>query len=186
MKKGILLSIVFLFFSICAFAQKGNNQVSVGLDVGFPVGDFGESSNVGFGGTVKGMYGVGTAGQMELTLGYLGFSYKNNNSIVKASNNLFPILVGYRHFFDNIYVEPQLGLTVISNKLKRSGVDVGGENIGGENYLISTAAFGWAIGVGYLFDNFDFSIRYQSASKNGGSLGFFGLRVGYNFDININ
>src|SRR5699024_5401748 len=173
MRKTIILSVALLFACFSAFAQKGNNQISIGLDGGFPMGDFGKSSNLGIGGTVKGMYGIGTAGQVELTLGYISFGMKESSSTASASTGIIPIMVGYRHHFNGLYVEPQLGLSMLKTK-----VDVMGHTASS-----STSAFGWALGAGYLFNDFDVSLRYQSASKNGNSLGFLGLRLGYNFSL---
>ncbi len=173
MKKTIILSVALLFACFSAFAQKGNNQVGVGLDLGLPMGDFGDGSKMGIGGTVKGMYGIGTAGQLELTLGYISFGMKESSSSASASTSVIPIFAGYRHHFNGLYVEPQLGISMIKSK-----VDVMGQSMSS-----STSAFGWALGVGYLFNEFDISARYQSASKDGSSMGFIGLRLGYNFSL---
>lgn len=178
MKKTIILSAVLFLIFFDAFAQKGNNQVSAGFDLGLPMGDFGESSKLGVGGTVKGMYGVGTVGQVELTLGYISFGAKESSSVASASTSLIPILAGYRHHFNGLYVEPQLGLSFIKSKVD---IDMGG--VGSFSGSASTTAFGFALGAGYLFNNFDVSIRYQSASKDGGSFGFIGPRIGYNFSL---
>lgn len=174
MKRTFILSVVLLFAGLSAFAQQGNNQVGVGLDVGLPIGDFGEGFNFGIGGTAKGMYGVGSAGQVELTLGYIGFSAEESSSEASVSTSVIPILAGYRHHLNAFYLEPQLGLSIIKSKVDVSGF---GSMSG------STTAFGWAVGAGYLFDAFDLSARYQSASKDGGSMDFVGFRIGYNFTL---
>ncbi len=173
-----ILSVVMLFACFGAFAQKGNNQVGIGLDLGLPMGDFGDGSKLGIGGTAKGMYGVGTAGQVELTLGYISFGAKESSSAASASTSIIPIFAGYRHHFNGLYVEPQLGVSMIKTK-----VDIDMEGMGSFSGSASTSAFGFAVGAGYLFNDFDISARYQSASKNGGSFGFIGLRVGYNFSL---
>ena|SRR5690625_1686084 len=171
MKKVFIIGIVLAMTSFTAFAQKGNNQIGIGLDLGLPVGDFGDGSNFGIGGTAKGMYGIGNAGQVELTVGYISFGSKESTSEAKASTGIIPIFAGYRHHLNQFYLEPQLGLSMISSKA----------TVMGNSFSSSTTAFGWALGIGYEFDAFDLSARYQSASKSGGSLGFFGLRIGYNF-----
>lgn len=178
MKKVFIFSFVFIFAGFAAFAQKGNNQISAGVDLGLPIGNFGESSKLGIGGTAKGMYGIGTAGQIELTVGYTSFGAKESSSAMKASIGIIPVFAGYRHHINQFYLEPQLGLSIIRSK---ASVDIGG--MGSYSGSSSTTAFGWAVGAGYVFDSFDLSIRYQSASKEGGSLGFFGLRFGYNFSL---
>lgn len=183
MKKTLIFFALFIFIGFTALAQKGNNQAGVGLEVGFPMGDFGKGSNIGFGGTAKGMYGIGSAGQVELTLGYIGFGAKGNDSDIKASTGLIPIMFGYRHHLESgIYLEPQLGLMSISSKV--SSINVGGMEFGGAS--ASSTHFSFAAGGGYLYENFDFGLRYQLVSGSGGSLSFFGLRIGYNFDLNLN
>src|SRR3546814_282563 len=109
--KATVLSVAMLFACSSAFAQKGNNQVGAGIDLGLPMGDFGDGAKLGIGGTVKGMYGVGTAGQVELTLGYISFGAKENSSVASASTSIIPIFAGYRHHFNGLYVEPQLGVS---------------------------------------------------------------------------
>ncbi len=182
MKKITFFSMILLFIGFSAFAQKGNNQIGVGLDVGLPMGDFSNGYGVGFGGTAKALYGIGSSGQVELTLGYIGFGAKNSSSDVKGSTNMIPIMFGYRHHLANgIYLEPQLGLMSVSSKVKMP--EMGGF---GGTYKSSSTNLGIAVGAGYLYENFDFSLRYQLVSASGGSLGFFGLRVGYNFDLDLN
>lgn len=70
MKKTFLLIGISLL-SFAGFAQKGNNQINVGVELGLPTGDNGDVSKAGFGGTVKGLYGIGTAGQLSLTTGFI-------------------------------------------------------------------------------------------------------------------
>lgn len=172
MKKLTLTLIALFFISLTTFAQKGNNQISIGLDAGLPIGDFSEGYNFGFGATFKGLYGIGSAGQLELTTGYLHFPLEGSTSSASGSTAIIPIFAGYRHHLNSFYLEPQVGVSIL-----RSSIDI--EGLGSES--TSETALGWAVGVGYLFNNFDLSARYQSASKDGNSIGFFAMRIGYNF-----
>lgn len=172
MKKSVLFFALFLFIGFDAYAQKGNNQISIGVDGALPVGDFGEATNFGIGPTVKGMYGIGSAGQLELTTGYLVFPFEESTSTAKGSSDVIPIFAGYRHHINGFYLEPQLGVAIINTT-----IDV--EGFGSESS--SESAFGWAVGAGYLFHAFDLSVRYQSATKDGGNTEFFAVRIGYNF-----
>lgn len=167
----LVFPILFLTY-FTGFAQQGNNQLSIGIDGAFPMGDFKEASSFGIGGTLKGLYGVGAAGQVALTAGYLHFPFKENTSAASGSTAIIPVLAGYRHHFKGFFLEPQAGVSII-----RSQMDI--EGLGSGNS--STTAFGWALGAGYLFNAFEVSARYQSADKEGGSLGFAGLRIAYNF-----
>lgn len=172
MRRLTLLTTALLFIGFSAVAQQGNNQLSVGIDGALPIGDFSEGTSFGIGGTIKGLYGVGSAGQVELTTGYLHFPFEGNTSEASGSTALIPILAGYRHHFNGFFLEPQAGISLV-----RSQFDI--EGLGSSSN--STTAFGWAVGAGYMFDAFEVSARYQSSEKDGGSMGFAGLRIGYNF-----
>jgi hypothetical protein len=58
---------------------------------------------------VRGLLGVGTAGQVSLTVGYASFKEKKESG-TDAKFTMLPILAGYRHNFNGLYVEPQVGL----------------------------------------------------------------------------
>ena len=177
MKKVFLAILGVSLFSIASFAQKGNNQVGVAAEVSIPTGDAGDVSSVGFGGTVKGLYGIGTAGQLTLTTGYITFSGKKEIKDLlgadKITNSLIPILAGYRHNFSGFYVEPQVGYSISNAKVK-GGMFEAKESDG---------AFTWAAGIGYVINNFEVGARYQSMHKDGESSAFVGFRVGYNFSL---
>lgn len=176
MKKFMLACLLTATVSMATYAQKGSIHINGGVDVALPVGDFGETYGVGFGATVKGLYGISDDGQVGLTLGYIGFGTKEDlgegNS---ASFGVIPILALYRHHFGSLYVEPQVGLS--SSRVKMS---VAGTSFGG---TASTTSLGYAAGIGYLIGNIDLSARYQGFSQNGSSAGFGGLRVAYNFSL---
>ncbi len=171
MKKLFLL--LFLgAISTSLFAQKGLNQLSIGAEVGLPTGTVSNALNVGLGGTAKGLYGVGEAGQVGMTLGFIRYGYSANTGGASASMNVIPIMPGYRHHFDNLYAEGQVGVAIVSSSF----------SYGGYSSSASTSNASIAIGGGYLYDNFDFSLRYQSYGTGFGTLG---LRVAYNISLNI-
>jgi len=178
MKRVYLVILGTVLISAASFAQKGNNQASVALDVALPVGDLADASSIGIGGTLKGLYGVGTAGQITLTTGYTTFSAKKEIKDAlgasKVSQGVIPILVGYRHHFNGFFAEPQVGYGIYTSKVKGGIFD--SKDSGG--------AFTWAIGGGYVFNQkIEAGIRYQSGTKDGESSGFVGVRIGYNFSL---
>lgn len=178
MKRVYLVLLGTVLFSAAGFAQKGNNQVSVAADVAIPTGDLGDATSIGLGATVKGLYGIGTAGQITFTTGYTAFSAKKELKDAlgadKMSQGVIPFLAGYRHNFNGFFAEPQIGYGVYSSKIKGGMFDS----------KDSDGAFTWAIGAGYVFNQkVEAGLRYQSASKNGESTGFLGIRVGYNFSL---
>src|SRR5690606_21585706 len=178
MKKCMLACLLTTTVSIASYAQQGAIHINGGVDVALPVGDLGETYGVGFGATVKGLYGISDDGQVGLTLGYIGFGAKEDlgegNS---ASFGVIPILALYRHHFGSCYVEPQIGLSSNRSKVNFSGA---GMDFGG---TASTTSLGYAAGIGYLIGNIDLSARYQGFSKDGSSSGFAGIRVAYNFSL---
>lgn len=178
MKKLVLACLLTATFSVAAYAQQGAIHINGGVDGAFPLGDFGEGYGMGFGATVKGLYGISDAGQVGLTLGYIGFGSKEDlgegNS---ASFGVIPILALYRHHFGSLYVEPQIGLSANRSKVSISGA---GMDFGG---TASTTSLGYAVGIGYLLGNIDLSARYQGFSQGGSGAGFAGLRVAYNFSL---
>lgn len=157
---------VITSLSLLSHAQKGNNQIGVAFEAGLPTGDFGDAVKTGFGGSLKGLLGVGTAGQVSLTAGYTSFGVKDASD---ANFTIVPILLGYRHNFSGLYLEPQVGYG--SYAFKEGGISV------------SSGQFTWAIGLGYAMSGFDIGARYQSASKDGESTSLVGLHVGYNFSL---
>lgn len=177
MKKFLFVATFMIAGAFVVNAQKGNNQVGIGAEVGIPMGDFGDMSGVGFGGSVKGLYGIGSAGQITFTTGYMTFGmkdeYKDFLGVDKATSSIIPLLAGYRHNFNGFYAEPQIGYGIYGSKVEMGGVSASG----------SEGAFTWAIGLGFAQGGFDGGVRYQSASKDGSSTSFLGIRVGYNFSL---
>ena len=179
MKKVILAIFGFVAISATALAQKGNNQITPAVEIALLTGDAGDASSVGLGATVKGLYGIGEAGQITFTTGYLFAGakkeYKNLLGADKITSTMIPLLVGYRHHFNGFYAEPQVGYGIYGAKVK------GGEYASSD----SKGAFTWAAGIGYIYNNFEVGARYQNMHKDGESSGFIGFRIGYNFSVNL-
>jgi len=173
MKRAYIV-ITAVLFSVSSFAQKGNNAIGVGGDIGFPTGDFGDYFKPGFGVYVKGMLGVGKAGQVTLTSGYSGFKEKGGWTDFSTTVNLVPLFLGYRHYFNSVFIEPQLGYAIYGSKYT-SWDDTDTESDGALNAALS---------VGYVFTKgVEISARYQTGGKEGWNVNLFGLRVGYNFSL---
>ena len=170
--KKLLLLIAVVAIALLSKAQKGNNQIGVAFEVGLPMGSFGDGVKTGFGGLVKGLYGVGTAGQVTFTTGYSSFKWKNLGADESGSSWILPILLGYRQNFSGFYVEPQAGYGDFGDKYKVSG----------QSYSASSGAFAWGATVGYAKNGFDGGVRYQGLSKNG-TVSVIGIHIGYNFTL---
>ncbi|HEX2846909.1 MAG TPA: outer membrane beta-barrel protein [Chitinophagaceae bacterium] len=175
--KKLFLAITIVTVSLTASAQKGNNQIGVGVDLGLPTSDFGDAAKFGFGGYLKGLYGIGSAGQITLTSGYTTYSAKDEvltgSGADKIKYGIIPILAGYRHNFDGFYAEPQLGYSIFRAKMEGGGMSVSN----------SEGMFTWAVGLGYAMSGFDAGVRYQSGSKDGSTIAVVGIHIGYNFSL---
>src|ERR1043165_7804117 len=121
MKKTIPLFMLLFVFSFIGNAQKGNNQISIGPEVDLPLGSFNDAYKVGFGGTIKGLLGVGNAGQVTLLTGYSYFKGKSSGvggyNYSSYSFSIIQILLGYRHNFSGFYVEPEAGMGIYRTKV---------------------------------------------------------------------
>lgn len=177
MKRVFVLILSIGFFATAGLAQSGKNQIGVGAEAGIPTADMGDATKLGLGVTVKGFYGIGNAGQLTLTSGLISFGAKKEIKELldadKISTTLIPVLAGYRHHFNGLYVEPQVGYGIFAGKIK------GGPFAESS----SEGAFTWAAGVGYTFNAFEVGARYQSSHKDGTSNALVALRVGYNLSL---
>ena len=172
MRKIFFASALAIVSFIGAKAQSGNNQVGIAFDLGVPTGDFGDAVKTGFGGQVRGLLGVGTAGQVSLTVGYSSFKEKEESGS-DFKMTILPILAGYRHNFNGIYVEPQVGYGSYGAKATILGSEVSD----------SEGAFTWAAGVGFAKNGIDIGARYQSGTKDGDNISLVGIHIGYNFTL---
>ncbi|MDB5208060.1 MAG: hypothetical protein JWR72_3135 [Flavisolibacter sp.] len=168
--KKFLLAFSIIATSFVAGAQTGKNQLGIGAEVGVSTASGGGTA---FGGTAKYMHGVGTAGQVTLTTGYLFDSEKEDG--MKATASAIPVLLGYRHYFGGLYVEPQAGY--ISSRIKVK------DEQGDELLSATDGAFGYAIGGGYAMANgLDLGVSFRNTAQKGASGGII-FRVGYNFSL---
>ena len=174
MKKIIVGLLAALLFYASSSAQKGNTQIGVGTDFAIPTGDFGSIFKPGMGFYVKGLLGVGQAGQVTFTSGYSSFKAVQDFPL---KSGIAPLLLGYRANFNGFFVEPQFGFSI--NNATSEGLD------GEAPMKEQGGSVMWAAGVGYVFNNkLEVGARYESASNKGTTIGLFGLRLGYNFSLN--
>ena len=164
MKKTILIS-AFSILAFSAFAQKSSSSASklkfsIGVDAGFPVGDYSPYTSFAYGGSAQAEYAFSEKASGTFSVGYLGFSGKNGFSV----DGFIPVLVGGRiNFSEKVYGSAQVGLYL-------STASGGG------------SAFAFAPGVGFkVSENFDILAKYQSATKDGVDVSFVGVRAAYSF-----
>jgi hypothetical protein len=171
--KKIILGLACVLTLSAVKAQKGTTQIGVAAEVGIPTGDFGDGFKTGYGGSVKGLFGIGEAGQITFTTGYTTYKAKGSTDDYKTTLGIIPLLAGYRHNFSGFYVEPQIGYGIYRAKAE----------ILGEEGSDSEGAFTYAIGLGFAKSGFDGGVRYQAASKDGSTTSLIGIHVGYNFTL---
>ena len=164
------LSIAVLLLTGISFcnAQTGNNQLSVGAEVNFLLSN-GYSSiyNPGFGGNLKGMYGIGKAGQLTLASGYVSYSGKSGSEFGDQRLSLIPILAGYRYNLKSgFYAEGQAGLGIL------------GTNFSGGSFSQTDPAV--AANAGYTYKGLDLSLRFYS---EGDVISILAIRVAYNISF---
>jgi hypothetical protein len=169
MRKVFLTLAAVVAIASASFAQTGKNQIGVGAELGIGTGSGGGSA---FGGTAKYLHGVGTAGQVTLTAGAM-FDSETEGS-TKLTGTIIPVLLGYRHNFNGLYVEPQLGYAASKFTWKEDGEKI---------LSASDGAFAYAVGGGYAFANgLDLGVSFRNTAQTG-STGMIVFRAGFNFSL---
>ncbi len=165
MKKVLLLT-AFSAISFLGFSQEKSESkplsFSGGLELALPMGDFAEGSSFGFGASLQMDYNIASKTDLTVNAGYISFSAKEGG----GSQGVIPVLAGIKYdIADNIYASMQLGMM----------------NLKGSDGAESVSAFAFAPGVGYKMNKMDFQLRYTSASKDGFTFNWIGLRAAYSF-----
>ncbi len=156
--------------------KASGNSMSIGAELGLPIGDLGDSKKLGIGGSAKAAFGIFEGGAVTLSAGYMTFGGKDQTitttvlgqtftTVVPGTKlNVIPVKAGLRYMLGGgIYGEPQLGMSFFSG----AG---------------SGSAFTYAAGLGTMINNqIDIGVRYEAFSKNSSTSSFIGARVAYNF-----
>jgi len=168
MKKLLLSTIAVVLLSNYCFAQTGNNQLGIGVEVNILASNgYSDIYHPGIGGNLKGLYGIGTASQLTLTAGYSSFGGKSSSQYGDQTLSLLPILAGYRYnLTGGLYGEGQVGAAILTTKAS--------------GFSYSQTNFAAAINVGYVTHGFDISARYYT---EGDVISTFAVRLGYNFSL---
>ena len=175
MKKTIL-TFVLIGLSLGLYAQSGKNYLQLSAQAARPTSALLEVTNFGYGGALKWMHGFGEKKhQATLEAGYNRFSVKNLSSGVSANYSAIPIYLGYRILANKISLEAQAGTSI--NRIV-------GRN---SNFSVSETKLnlGLALGIGYVFKNFEIAARYQVTDPRGteDDPTFLAARLAYNFSL---
>jgi len=170
------------FLGTGAFAQ--SNQLSLGVDMGFPLGDFADIAS----------FMVGPAAGFELPISdNLGITLQASyliitpNSDIKdliASMSAIPVQVGAKFYFtegqSGLYGQAQLGIHAMS--VKSEDFEILGTTVEGET--TTSTNFSWGVGGGFQLEKLDIGVRYNSISPDSDAEGasastYVGLRAAF-------
>jgi len=164
MKKALLLFAAGLFFvgvSNAQYERPIGSEFSVGITGALPVGNLSDGYSFGLGGDLKYAYNFDEVIAATVSAGYNNFFVKSKYKDYFDNGGAIPLKAGVRFSMGGLYAEPQLGVTVGTEKGDGS-------------------AFTYAGQVGVMAtQNLDLSVRYEGWSKNDVKNGFVGLRVAY-------
>lgn len=173
MKKVFLLTAIAGIFAFSSVkAQKDvamtGPKLGIGADFAFPMGDFGDVMDLGYGGSL--LYQHPVAANLNLTgsAGYL--SFKAKDEFGGGNFGYVPVKVGARYFVaENFFIGGELGASF--------STESGGKT-----------AFAYAPGIGIEFPVADKSAielgaRYEGWSANSNTSSFIGLRLAWNFGL---
>jgi len=165
-----VLLMLFLFANAYAqsSAQVAEPRLGIGLDIGLPIGDFGDFANYGVGGSILYQHPVSTSLNITGNVGYIKFNGKQTIGTLKYMQSFIPIKVGARYFLtQNIYGTAEVGSSIATTS-------------GSGASFIYTPGLGVEIPVSNT-GSLDIGARYESWTKNTGTTSFIGIRAGYNF-----
>lgn len=187
--KKILLTAAVAILSGGLMAQ--DNQLSFGVDLALPMGDFGDVYSLGVGPAVGFEVPVGDAMGVTVQVAYDILMVKSDFSDFVEGASMIPAQVGLKYYFmeqqEGFYGHAQLGIHAQSYKSPEVVVPgipglIPDLVIPEETY--SSTNFSWAIGAGYQMEKLDIGIRYNSISPDSDVEGaeassYIGLRIAY-------
>ncbi len=173
MKKIFFLILIAGLFQFAIVKAQSGSQIAeprlgIGFDVGLPTGNFGDFANYGTGGSILYKHPISESLNITGNVGYIRFNGKETIGTLKYRQSFIPIKVGARYFITkNIYGTAELGSSIAT------------ANGSGASFIY-TPGLGFEIPVSNT-GSLDIGARYESWTKNTGTLSFVGLRAGYNF-----
>lgn len=160
--KKSLLVLAFSFFAVTGALA----QFSVGLELGLPMGTFGDTNGLGFGGSVRYDGAINDNLSWAAGIGYVSFTGKDFTpvpgfTVTGSSFALIPVTGGIKYYFTEsnagFYGAADIGIWFAAT----SGS--------------SGSEFGISPGVGYRTGKFDIAAKYNAV----GNVSNLGFRIGY-------
>lgn len=161
-------AVVALFFTTNANAQ--SQKLGIGLTAGVPTS---EAYNFVGGVDLRYQFDVDKQLSIPVTAGYTHMFAKDytigNITYDGFDYGYIPVKVGAKYFFN------ESGAGVYG--LAELGAGFGTKSGSGTSFVYSPA-------VGYAWSNgLDLGVKYEGLARDGGSTGFFGLRLAYGFSL---
>ena len=175
MKK--LFSVLFVVLFAFTFANAQSKMaVSVGGNLAFPMGSFGDVANMGFGGGAKFEYALQSNLHLTASVQYLMFAKKDD--IVGVEWSIIPVLAGAKYYFgNNFYTMAEVGMNFWNTKATITFPIIGKITV-----EESGSDFGFAGGAGYELpmgkNSLDLSVKFQSYASETTAIN---LGVAYKF-----
>ncbi len=183
MKKYIIaLAVLACVVGIESKAQEF--RPSVGLELAFPTGDFGDAYSLGYGLSVGGELPVGDNIGVTLTAGYILLSVDSELSDFIKSAGMIPVQAGVKYYLseqqEGLYLHGQVGIH--STSVTTEDIDFGFGTVEGETTSDSNLSF--AIGAGFFVNDIDLGLRYNIITtdvEGADASSYLGLRAAFNF-----
>ena len=142
--KTLLSLLIVVLFSITSLNAQNKMSLGAGLVVSFPMGDFGESANTGFGGTA--IFELGFMPQLVgvANIGYIVYGTEAD----EVDFSTVPLLVGVKYYFVpgvGFYGIGQIGLNFFSTSVEVPSVP----GYSGGSASATSTEFTFVIGAGY-------------------------------------
>lgn len=177
---SVFLLILFLSISLPVLAQ-GDISIGVGANVAVSTGDFADWTGVGFGGTASFMLGLTPTYALSAQIGYLSFASKERGAGIKTSAAGIPILAGLRYRF-GIPGSPRFILGVMGGIHQIDFKSKGTQLLPSSN---KTTKLVLVPEIGVITRNIDLTANYTVIFTSGTTTNYFGVRLGYNFQLGI-
>ncbi|MBZ0205530.1 MAG: outer membrane beta-barrel protein [Flavobacteriales bacterium] len=167
--KKIALSVIALAIAGSMMAQE--NRFSLGAELGFPMGDFGDGVGIGIGGTLGFELPVGDNLGLMAQAGYMSFAGKDVSVTVLGvtatsktdATGIIPIQVGAKYYVtdnqEGFYAGLLTGVHMTSVKVPEYNLTTGAST---GTKTETNSNFSLAPLVGYIIgENIDIALRYQ-------------------------
>lgn len=159
-------TLVLTAMAVAGGLMAQENRLSLGAEVAFPMGDFGDAVGVGVGGTLGFELPVGDNLGLIAQAGYISFSGKDITVLgvtVKGdATGIIPIQVGAKYYFmdnqDGFYAGVLAGIHMTTYKVPEyssTGAQTGTKTESNSDFSLAPM-LGIVVG-----ENFDISVRYQ-------------------------